>query len=74
MQSLDSLFILPPHMQRCDILNQEKEDVSAEVDELRDDLLAQKRKGNDTEKLIQRLRAMEEHMQEAQQRFVDCHM
>ena len=61
-------------MQRCDILNQEKEDVSAEVDKLRADLLTQKRKTNDTDKLIQRLSGMEEHMQEAKQRFVDCHM
>ena len=61
-------------MQRCDTLKQEKDDFSAEVDKLRADLLTQKRKSNDTEKLIQRLRAMEEHMQEAQQRFVDCHM
>ena len=74
MQSLDSLFILPPHMQRCEILNQEKEDVSAEVDKLRADLFTQKRKANDTDKLIQRLSGMEEHMQEAKQRFVDCHM
>ena len=61
-------------MQRCDTLKQEKDDFSAEVDKLHADLLTQKRKSNDTEKLIQRLRAMEEHMQEAQQRFVDCHM
>ena len=55
-------------------MKQEKEDVSAEVDKLRADLLTQKRKANDTDKLIQRLSGMEEHMQEAKQRFVDCHM
>ena len=56
-------------------MNQEKEDVSAEVEKLRADLLlTQKRKANDKDKLTQRLREMEEHMQEAKQRFVDCHV
>ena len=64
-------------MQRCDILKQENEQVSAQAGKLRTDLSTQTRKVNDAEKLIQRqkpqlerLRKLQRHFQEAQRRFV----